>query len=58
MVDIARRERLRTLMREEGYDALICRLPEHVVYLTDHWPHHGFSVAIFTREGYAGLLVP
>ncbi len=58
MVDVARRERLRTLMREEGYDALICRLPEHVVYLTDHWPHHGFSVAIFTREGYAGLLVP
>ncbi len=58
MVDAARRERLLTLMRAEGYDALICRLPEHVVYLTNYWPHHGFSVALITRDGYVGLLVP
>ncbi|MDW8065234.1 Xaa-Pro peptidase family protein [Thermoflexus sp.] len=58
MIDAARRERLLGLMREEGYDVLICRLPEHVVYLTNYWPHHGFSVALITRDGYVGLLVP
>ncbi|WP_322801020.1 Xaa-Pro peptidase family protein [Thermoflexus sp.] len=58
MIDTARRERLLGLMQEEGYDALICRLPEHVVYLTNYWPHHGFSIALITRDGYVGLLVP
>jgi hypothetical protein len=33
-------------------DALICRLPENVVYLTDYWPHHVFSVAVFSKDGH------
>ncbi|MER3468446.1 MAG: hypothetical protein C4312_08150 [Thermoflexus sp.] len=58
MIDLERRERLQRLMHEAGYDVLICRLPEHLVYLTNYWPHHGFSIAVATREGYFGLLVP
>jgi Xaa-Pro aminopeptidase len=39
-------------------DALICRLPENVVYLTDYWPHHAFSVAVLTKDGKSILFVP
>ena len=49
--DRARIERLQKKMAEEGLDALVCRLSENVVYLTDYWPHHGFSVAVLAREG-------
>ena len=51
-------ERLQEKMVEEGLDALVCRLPENVVYLTDYWPHHGFSVAVLPRDGKPLLFVP
>lgn len=54
----ARIERLQQKMAEEGLDALVCRLSENVVYLTDYWPHHGFSVAVLPREGKPLLFAP
>ena len=54
----ARIERLQKKMAEGGLDALVCRLSENVVYLTDYWPHHGFSIALLTREGKPLLFVP
>ena len=54
----ARVERLQQKMAKEGLDALICHLPENVVYLTDTWPHHGFSVAVLPREGKPLLFLP
>lgn len=54
----ARVERLQKKMKEEGLEALVCRLPENVVYLTDYWPHHGFSVAMLPREGKPALFLP
>lgn len=57
-VDILRLERLRERMTEAGLDALVCRLPENVVYLTDYWPHHGFSVAVLPKEGKPILFLP
>ncbi len=51
-------ERLQAKMAEEGLDALVCRLSENVVYLTDYWPHHGFSVAVLPREGKPLLFAP
>lgn len=58
--DELRFERLREAMAEANLDALVCRLPENVVYLTNYWPHHGFSVAVFLREpsAKAVLLLP
>ncbi len=56
--DRARIERLQKLMAEEGLDVLVCRLPENIVYLTDYWPHHGFSVAVLPRDGKALLFLP
>lgn len=59
MIDpFARIRRLQAHMERSGLDAVICRLPENVVYLADHWPIHGVSVALLEREGKAHLLVP
>ncbi len=56
--DRARLQRLQQRMAQEDLAALVCRLPENVVYLTDYWPHHGFSFAILPREGRPLLFVP
>ncbi len=56
--DTFRVERLRGNMQAAGLDALVCRLPENVVYLTDYWPHHGFSVAILPKDGKPLLFLP
>lgn len=50
--------RLQKLMKEVGLKALICRLPENVVYITDYWPHHGISVAFLPDEGPPLLFIP
>ena len=57
-VDKPRRLRLQEQMEQAGIEALICKLPENVVYLTNYWPHHGFSVAAFTRDGRCRLHLP
>lgn len=57
-IDRQRLSKLRDRMKDEGIDALICRLPENVVYLSNYWPHHGFSFVIFTAEGRTDLFLP
>jgi Xaa-Pro aminopeptidase len=57
-IDTTRLARLQKQMAEESLHALVCRLPENVVYLTDYWPHHGFSVAVLPREGKPLLFIP
>ncbi len=57
-VDMLRRERLREKMQESDLDALVCRLPENVVYITNYWPHHGFSLAVVPQEGKPLLFLP
>jgi len=57
-VDRIRLERLQAKMKTAGLDALICRLPENVVYLTDYWPHHGFSVAVLPKDAKPLLFLP
>ncbi len=56
--DRYRIERLQKLMADAGLDALVCRLAENVVYLTDYWPHHGFSVVVMPQNGTPLLFVP
>lgn len=53
-----RLNRLQEMMAKEGLSAIICRLPENVVYITDYWPHHGFSFAVLPHEGQPLLFVP
>jgi Xaa-Pro dipeptidase len=49
---------LQEMMNAAGLDALICRLPENVLYLTDYWPIHGVSVAVLRPQGKPTLFVP
>jgi len=56
--EMERVRRLQELMAEEGLVALVCRLPENVVYICDYWPHHGISVAVLPQKGRATLFIP
>jgi len=56
--DRNRIERLQKKMVDADLAALVCRLSENMVYLTDYWPHHGFSVAILPQQGKPWLFVP
>ncbi len=58
MTQTFRLDRLRAAMRSAGIDALICRLPENVVYITDYWAHHGFSFVVFPQDGKPLLFLP
>jgi len=46
------------LMVQAGLDALICRLPENVVYISDYWPVHGISVVVLAQNGSPTLFIP
>jgi Xaa-Pro aminopeptidase len=49
--DDAKLDRVRTLMAEEGLDALVVRAPDNVLYLTNFWGMKGYEAAVFPREG-------
>ena len=56
--DRLRVQRLQELMVEAGFDALVCRLPENVVYISDYWPVHGISVVVLAQDGPPVLFIP
>jgi Xaa-Pro aminopeptidase len=56
--DKERIERLTESLSANGYDALICRLPENVLFLSGWWPLTGTSWVIFTSDGRCHLIIP
>ncbi len=58
MKETQRQDQLREAMVRAGIDALVCRLPENVIYITDYWPHHGFSVVVLPKDGKPMLFLP
>ncbi len=56
--DQERLERIRSAIQDAGWDALICGLPSNVLLLSGYWPVLGTSLAIATRDGQIGLVVP
>jgi len=58
MADEARFARLRQAMERERLDALVCRLPEHVLMLSGYWPVCAWVYAVFPREGRGTCLLP
>ena len=44
-------ERVRSLMADEGLDALVVRAPDNVLYLTNFWGMKGYDACVFPREG-------
>ena len=43
--------RVRSLMAEQGIDALVVRAPDNVLYLTNFWGMKGYDAVVFPREG-------
>jgi Xaa-Pro aminopeptidase len=51
-------KRLKKGMEKEKLDALVCRLPENVLFLSGYWPLIGWSFFVFPRDGKPALIVP
>ena len=51
-------QQLKNAMEKENLDALVCRLPENVLFLSGHWPLIGWSFLVFPREGRPVCIVP
>ena len=49
--DDAKLDRVRTLMGEQGLDAIVARAPDNVLYLTNFWGMKGWEAVVFPREG-------
>jgi Xaa-Pro dipeptidase len=58
LVDTERRDRVIDALGRNNIDALICKLPENVVFLSGWWPLTGTSWLIFTSRGNCHLIVP
>jgi Xaa-Pro aminopeptidase len=41
-----------------NWDLLVCAMPSNVLLLSGYWPAVGYSVALATRDGRIGLVVP
>lgn len=50
--------RVKNQIQEENLDALVCRLPENVLFLSGHWPLCGLSFLVFPLEGKPVCIVP
>ncbi len=57
-MDRERIERTRKGMEESGLDALVCRLPENVLFLSGYWPMAALSLVFFPRDGQPVCLAP
>jgi Xaa-Pro aminopeptidase len=54
--DDAKLDRVRSLMAEQGLDAIVARAPDNVLYLTGFWGMKGYDAVVFPREGEPTLL--
>lgn len=57
-MDTERADRVRKALQKEDLDALVCRLPENVLFLTSYWPLSGISFLLFPREDEPACIVP
>src|SRR2546425_6750841 len=49
--DDAKLDRVRELMAEAEFDALVVRAPDNVLYLTNFWGMKGYDACVFPRDG-------
>ena len=50
-LDQAKLDRVRSLMKEEGFTALVVRAPDNVVYLSNYWGMKGYDAVVFPQSG-------
>src|SRR5689334_19023324 len=56
--DQERIHRIQGALEKAHWDALVCARPANVLLLSGYWPVIGASIAITTREGKIGLVIP
>jgi Xaa-Pro dipeptidase len=55
---VVRDELIRQALEQTNWDLLVCAMPSNVLLLSGYWPAVGYSVALATRDGQIGLIVP
>lgn len=56
-VDEVKLGRVREAMAAADLDALVCRAPDNLLYLTNYWCMKGYDAVVFPREGEPTLVV-
>ena len=56
-IDRQKLERVRELMKQQGFSALVCRAPDNIVYLSNYWCMKGYDAVVFPAEGDPTLCV-
>ncbi len=56
-ISTERRMRIQREIKENGFDALFCRLSEHVLYFTGYWPRNHVAAALVPAQGNPVLLL-
>ncbi len=51
-------QQVKSIMEKENLDAIVCRLPENVLFLSGHWPLLGWSFLVFPLEGLPVCIIP
>jgi Xaa-Pro aminopeptidase len=54
--DEAKLERVRALMADHEFDALVVRAPDNVLYLSNFWGMKGYDACVFPRDGEPTLI--
>ena len=50
-IDDVKLNRVRSLLKEQGLNALVVRAPDNVVYLTNYWCMKGYDAVVFPASG-------
>src|SRR5579872_2925462 len=50
-VDKVKLDRVRDMMKAQGFTALVCRAPDNIVYLSNYWCMKGYDSVVFPAEG-------
>ncbi|MGH9074893.1 MAG: M24 family metallopeptidase, partial [Acidimicrobiales bacterium] len=56
-IDDVKLARVRRRMADEDLDALVCRAPDNLLYLTNYWCMKGYDMVVFPRDGDPTLVV-
>jgi Xaa-Pro aminopeptidase len=57
-VSVEKRTRIQKAMESGGFDALVVRISEHVLYFTGYWPQNHVGMAVVPASGKPVLLIP
>jgi len=55
-LDDRKLSRVRSLMREQDFSALVVRAPDNILYLTNYWCMKGYDALVFPQEGEPTLI--